>query len=86
MTKSLVISGIFVTALGLIIMVISIITSGLLYRIDEDRGLEPAYAPPLVEHGFNFGFWTFVVGMLLLIAAAVVAIIQKRQNHRANNL
>ncbi len=85
MTKKLLISGLVFVSLGFVLCAGSLIASGVLYRIDEDNGIEPTGNPVLVSLGIEGGFWIFIIGVLLLIASAAAAFINKRRNQVPSN-
>ena len=53
-------------------MVFTVI-AGVQYRIREDAGLDPIYAPTWIAVGTTVGLWVFVLGLAALGVTAVVA-------------
>lgn len=82
MMKRVSLGLVILTGVGALTAIVFQIISGVQYRIEEDHGLEPGYAPTWIVVGTEVGLWIFAVGVLTLGVAGVVALVQRRQMNR----
>ena len=75
---------------GALAAVVFTIISGVQYRIREDQGLQPEYAPAWIVFGTCSGLWLFALGAVGLATTGVVALLRRRRSkppeHAADNL
>ena len=64
---------------GALAVVVFTIISGVQYRIREDQGLQPQYAPPWIVFGTNAGLWLCALGVAALTATGAVALLRRRR-------
>ncbi|MEJ5914827.1 hypothetical protein [Pseudokineococcus sp. 1T1Z-3] len=70
-----VLGALVVTGLGLLTSAGFLVASGVHYRLQEDRGLEPGVAPVLVV-GLDVGLLVLGVGVAALVALGVGALLR----------
>ena len=64
---------------GLLASVVLTVMEGVKYRLREDQGLDPIYAPDWVASLTIVGLWAFVLAMLGLTVTSVVALLRLRR-------
>jgi preprotein translocase subunit Sss1 len=62
---------------GLIVAVVLTIVEGVKYRIREDQGLGPIYAPEWVAVSTYAGLGVFVLALVGLVVTGIVALIRR---------
>ncbi|POH58835.1 hypothetical protein [Arthrobacter glacialis] len=53
------------------------VISGVQYRIAEDQGLQPGYAPTWIVAGTNVGLLIFALGALAMLGVGITALFQR---------
>ena len=64
---------------GALAAVVFTVISGVQYRIREDQGLQPQYAPGWIVYGTYAGLWVCAVGVVGLALAGAVALLRRRR-------
>jgi hypothetical protein len=64
---------------GALAAVVFTIISGVLYRIREEQGLQPQYAPDWIVFGTYSGLWLCALGTVALAVLGVVALLRRRR-------
>jgi hypothetical protein len=64
---------------GALAAVVFTIISGVLYRIREDQGLQPQYAPAWIVFGTYSGLWLCALGVAALAVTGVAALLRRRR-------
>ena len=67
------------SGVGLCVAAVLTIISGVQYRLAEDRGLDPGYAPGWIVAGTNGGLLVFALGALVMVAAGVATLLRRRR-------
>lgn len=65
---------------GLLTAVVLTIIEGVKYRIREEQGLDPIWAPDWVAVSTIVGLWIFVAAAIALAVIGVVALVRRRPN------
>lgn len=77
--KRLVTAFTIVAGSGALAAVVFTVISGVQYRIREDQGLQPQYAPAWIVVGTNSGLWLCVLGVAGLALTGVTALLPRRR-------
>ena len=64
---------------GALAAVVFTVISGVQYRIREDQGLQPQYAPGWIVYGTYAGLWVCAVGVAGLALTGVTALLLRRR-------
>jgi len=67
------------TGSGALAAVVFTIISGVQYRIREDQGLQPEYAPAWIVFGTYSGLWLCALGVAGLALTGVAALLRRRR-------
>jgi hypothetical protein len=62
---------------GLLVAIVLTIIEGVKYRLREDQGLDPIYAPEWVAVSTYAGLWVFALALAGLAVTGVVALIRR---------
>ena len=66
---------------GLLTASVLTVIEGVKYRIREEQGLDPIYAPEWVAASTYAGLWLFVLAVAALAVTGIVALVQRRRRH-----
>lgn len=64
---------------GALSAVVFTVISGVRYRIREDQGLQPQYAPGWIVYGTYAGLWLCALGVAGLALTGVAALLLRRR-------
>ncbi|WP_243010933.1 hypothetical protein [Cryobacterium zhongshanensis] len=67
--------------LGLLTAIVLTVIEGVKYRVREEQGLDPIYAPDWVAVSTYAGLWLFVLAVIALAMTGIVAVVQRRRRH-----
>lgn len=66
-------------SLGLLTVIVLTVIEGVKYRIREEQGLDPIYAPDWVAAATSAGLVIFALALVGLAVTGVVALVQHRR-------
>ncbi|TFB84288.1 hypothetical protein E3O44_15755 [Cryobacterium algoricola] len=67
--------------LGLLTAIVLTVIEGVKYRVREEQGLDPIYAPDWVAMSTYAGLWLFALAVIALAVTGSVALVQRRRRH-----
>jgi hypothetical protein len=68
--------------IGLLAVIVLTVFEGIKYRIREDQGLHPIYAPDWVVASTNVGLALFGLALVGLMVVGVIAFVRSRLRRR----
>ncbi len=68
MTRKFFLGGAIAAGVGLIVAIVLTVISGVQYRLAEDKGLEPGFAPVWMIVATNVGLLMFALGLVAMAA------------------
>jgi len=72
--RRLSVAFIILLGIGALTAIVFTIISGVQYRMQEEQGLQPGYAPGWIVLGTYTGVWLFLLGVAALAVTGVVAL------------
>ncbi|WP_157962561.1 hypothetical protein [Homoserinimonas sp. OAct 916] len=82
LVKRVLLGAAIAAGVGLCTVVVLTVISGVQYRLAEDQGLDPGYAPTWIVAGTNLGLLIFALGALGALVVGIIALLQRRRLSR----
>lgn len=83
MRRKLFLGAAFTAGVGFVIAAAFTVISGVQYRMAENQGLEPGYAPAWLVVGTNVGLLLMIFGLLTMAGIGVSALLRRMVENRS---